>query len=344
MVKLDLPYLQIYQSRGKTYAYYRRSGRRVRITEVDGAPLSPSDDGFLAAYTRIHASFEAPTSPEVKAGSLAHLIDHYKSSPDFAEKAPKTRRDYMRYLDSLKEQFGHLPVKTMPRDFVLGLRDKYKDTPRKANYMVQILRLLFSYALDRPSTFGVTTNPAARPKQLKTGEGHRPWEEAEIDRFRGFWRVGTWERTAFELLINTGQRGGDVNKMARSHIVGGRVKVKQSKGGSTVDIPLSGDLQDALTPWLADHPHVALLGKMGIDRFRHRMAAAYAAAGLTGVTTHGLRYTAATTLAEFGLDWETIASITGHETSEMVRKYTAKKRRAQVAIASLDAARATRKK
>lgn len=62
------------------------------------------------------------------------------------------------------------------------------------------------------------------------------------------------------------------------------------------------------------------------------------------MTTHGLRYTAATMLHELGLDWEVIASVTGHQTVAMVRKYTAKKRNAQLAITSLDAARVAKNK
>jgi integrase len=65
------------------------------------------------------------------------------------------------------------------------------------------------------------------------------------------------------------------------------------------------------------------------------------AAGLPeDVTTHGLRYSAATILHELGQDWETIAAVTGHETVAMVRKYTEKRRRARLAIDSLNVARA----
>ena len=62
------------------------------------------------------------------------------------------------------------------------------------------------------------------------------------------------------------------------------------------------------------------------------------------VTAHGLRYTAATVLHELHLDWEVISSITGHQTVAMVRKYIAKKRNARIAIATLDAARSTKKR
>ncbi len=74
------------------------------------------------------------------------------------------------------------------------------------------------------------------------------------------------------------------------------------------------------------------------------MRAAYEAAGLpTDVTTHGLRYTAATVLRELGCDWEDIAAITGHSTVQMVRKYTRQRRTAEVAIARLDDARRTKR-
>jgi integrase len=57
-----------------------------------------------------------------------------------------------------------------------------------------------------------------------------------------------------------------------------------------------------------------------------------------GVTTHGLRYTAATRLYELGCSFAQIAAITGHETIAMVKKYIEKKRDAQFAIATLNAA------
>jgi hypothetical protein len=48
-------------------------------------------------------------------------------------------------------------------------------------------------------------------------------------------------------------------------------------------------------------------------------------------------------LYELGCEWPTIAAITGHETAEMARKYSEKKRRAKTAIARLDDARNGRK-
>ncbi len=62
-------------------------------------------------------------------------------------------------------------------------------------------------------------------------------------------------------------------------------------------------------------------------------------AALTGhseTTIHELRYTAGTRLQELGLGDSTIGAILRHRTAEMVRKYSEQKRRARLAIATLD--------
>ncbi len=53
---------------------------------------------------------------------------------------------------------------------------------------------------------------------------------------------------------------------------------------------------------------------------------------------HGLRHTAGRVLLEIDCEEKTIGAILGHRTLEMVRRYTAQRRRAESAIASLDRA------
>lgn len=84
-----------------------------------------------------------------------------------------------------------------------------------------------------------------------------------------------------------------------------------------------------------------------VDYFRHTMRAAFDALpalkevfGGTRVTTHGLRYTAATIMRDLDLDWQAIGDITGHRTAEMARKYADKRRRVRLSISKLNAARA----
>lgn len=354
VAKVDLPYLWRPRIKGRDYAYYRRT-----ISEPEGTrrtvrhrlKAEPGTAAFLREYERIHSRHEGMAGA-ADTGTLDHVIREYRASPEFREKAEKTRKDYRRYLDLLSREYGDLHAGTMPRDFVLELRDKFADRPRTANYIVAILRLLLNFAGDRRETFGLPRewhNPALRPKRLRTGDGHRPWEEHEISAFRARWGTDTRERVALELLLNSGQRGGDVIEMARPHYVGGELFIVQNKTRVRLVVPASAELSAVLDPWLKAHRHMILLptnrGRMFTpDGFRHWMRDAYRAAGLPAdCTTYGLRYTAATVLNELGCDWETVAAITGHETSEMARKYMNKRRKARLAVRRLDDAREERK-
>ena len=111
-------------------------------------------------------------------------------------------------------------------------------------------------------------------------------------------------------------------------------------------IPASRDLRAALDPWLASHDHLVLFptetGRpLRVDNMRHLMRHAMRDAGLPDdCTLHGMRYTFATRGLELGLDWQTVENIVGHRTAEMAFKYTEKRRRSRLAIATLDRATA----
>lgn len=201
----------------------------------------------------------------------------------------------------------------------------------------------------------------------QTEGGHRPWEEDELVPFRKRWALGTFERTGFEVMLQTAQRGCDAVKMRWPDISEGMIQVHQTKTGARLWIPISLDLQDALGAWKSvqdrlreaeaatkkrgsERDEYIIVGQRGrhisADRFRHVMGDAFGAVkglehglAIEGITTHGLRSTAATILRELGCDWEEIASITGHETVAMVRKYSGRKRKAKRAITKLDASR-----
>jgi integrase len=345
LARVDLPYLWAPQGRSKVYWFYRRAGHRIPIISSDGKRLAQGDPGFLEAYEQIHQNFGVVARDAPGVGTLAHLIESYRAAPEFRALAPKTRKDYGRFLDMLKEQHGHRSVAAMPREAVFKLRDDFQATPRTANYLVSVLRVILSYAEDRKQTFRLPphwTNPARHPKKLKTGEGHQPWEEIELTSFRERWGIGSLERVVFEAFLNTGQRGGDIVPMIRRQYHQGEIAVAQEKTKERVWVPASRDLREVLDPWLASHDQLVLFptetGRpLQVDHMRHLMRDAIRAADLPDTCTlHGLRYTFATRGLELGLDWQTIESIVGHRTAEMAFKYTEKRRRSRLVIATLD--------
>lgn len=84
-----------------------------------------------------------------------------------------------------------------------------------------------------------------QPLAVKGGE-HHTWTDAEIAQFEKSWPTGTRERTAFALLLYTGQRLADVAEMQWSDVVDGTVRVVQNKTGARLVIPLHADLRAAL--------------------------------------------------------------------------------------------------
>src|SRR5690242_19736720 len=121
----------------------------IPITSPEGRHLRQDEPGFLEVYARIHTTFGTESVEHTAIGTLAHLIDVYRGSPEFKGLKPKTRRDYGRYLDVLRAQHGHRSIAKLPREAIFKLRDEFQATPRTANYLVSVLRLLLGYAEDR---------------------------------------------------------------------------------------------------------------------------------------------------------------------------------------------------
>ena len=334
MVSIELPYVNSYVSKGKVYTYYRRDGQKIRIKGEVGS------DKWLEHYRDIQRSF-SDNRPVFLKGTMNELISQYKSSPDFKSLKPATKKEYIRLLDKIRKICGSKKVVAISRRLVRSIRNAGADTPRETNNVLAIMRLVMQTAVEMDI---IEVNPASRFKRLKEGPGHRPWEEYEIDQFRDFWPVGTQERAAFELLLNTGQRSGDVRTMTRNHIRENVVSVVQRKTGKRLDIPVSNRLKQALDAWLGNTNSMNLvssLAGMQLDKtaFSKFMRKAYRDAGLPDdFTSHGGRYAAATRLKELGQDWEEIADIVGHDTVEMVKKYTRQRRNAQMAIDKLNRA------
>lgn len=308
-----LPHLQVYRARNNVYSYYRRDGTRQRI---HGEPGSAA---WLARYAEIHRSFEKPN--QISPYSLAALVDKYMKSPDFAGLAEATQRQYRAWGHYLSDIYGRVDVRRIDRQDVRAARDVLADKPASANAMVRVLRLLLTHAIDIGWR---TDNPASRPKQLRTGPGHAPWSDRDIATFRKAWKAGTPERTIFELLLNTGQRIGDLPRLD----IGREITVTQGKTGTRLTIPVNKPLRAALD--------ACPLPDWGTSFISHTMTRARRKAGLGHLTSHGLRHTAATILMEQGLDSADIRALTGHSTVRMVEHYTRQKRGAQKAAKGLE--------
>ena len=314
MTTITLPYLNSVEAKGSTYWNYRRDGLRQRIEDEPGTPA------FLDSYNQIHATFEAEPRTGARPGTFAVLTTAYLSSPEYKALGDRAQAEYRGYLDAMREKFGHLAYRALSRRFVMAYRDSLADTPSKANHAIKVLRLLLSYAVDRDL---IKTNPAAKVKQLKTGDGWQPWPEPALERFHE--KAKGSARLGFMLALYSGQRKGDVLDMRWSDVTAdGFIKVKQSKTGAKLFIPI--------------HPTLATeLGKVkrtGLAILGRRDGRPYTSSGfnaiwrrektrlsLHGLQFHGLRKNATVALFEAGCTPQEVQAFTGHASMEMVSHY-----------------------
>ena len=335
MTRLDLPYLWLPLKRGKRAAYYRRGRIARRICGPDGKPLVPGDAGFLDAYQTMHRAAEPVSGRKVPMPrSLAALIAEYRASDEWSDLAELTRQDYGRVFRDLESRYGGKSIPDMPRAAVFVIRKEFstdtngKPTPRRANKAVAVLRLLLSWAVDRGWR---KDNPALRPGRLRTGPGYRAWTAEDVAAFLACEVVGEPLRRAVALGYYTGMRLSDCLTLPKTARRGGTIEVvpektKRSTGARAV-IPEHPEL----TRWLDAAPAsdaVTLLTRSDgrpwkADHFKHALHAAVKAAGLSGLSFHGLRKGLHSALAHGGATDAEMDAVVPHSDGRMTRFYRA---------------------
>ncbi|MBN8901417.1 MAG: hypothetical protein BGO51_10440 [Rhodospirillales bacterium 69-11] len=335
-MNVDLPYLQVYRSRDRLFAYYRRDGLRKRLVAEDGTPVDPRNKAALHhAWSRLNAAHEQATANAPKrtlrARSISDLIARYRASPEWHQKKPETKRDYEKAIRPLEKDWGELPVAGLRRHHIGAIRDRYAwreedgkrvSNARQANRVITVLSILISYAIDLGWR---EDNPALRPKRLRTeGDGFRPWRAAEFAQFMD--RAGEeWQFNALFAALS-GQRGQDQVAMLWADYDGSSLYVEQQKGGSKVWIECHPMLKEALdVRRLARPDDTHIVSNNGkpyrANHFQQMAGKAIRAAGLKDVVWHGLRGSAASWAAEGGASEKMIQALLGHKTGQMSQRY-----------------------
>jgi integrase len=334
---VKLAYVQAFKDRhGRWRYYYRRRGRRFTL------PGRPGEEAFMRAYEAAAAAFENPTpirSLTPREGSFDSLIEAYYRSPTFQLLSPSTQATRRGIIERWRSKNGSKRVAHLERRHVVefvGERMKASG-PWAANNFLSILRSLMSFAVEGEWRKDDPTQ-GVKPIRAKT-DGFATWSEADIAKYEKRWKKGTRERLALALLIYTGQRRGDVIRMGWRHVQGDTIRVKQSKTGAALTIPLHPELRSVIAK--TPRGHLTFL----TTRYDRPFTAAgfgnafrdwCDAAGLPGRSAHGLRKAAARRLAEAGCTASQIGAITGHKTLKEVSRYTAAADQQRMARAAMD--------
>ena len=287
----------------KTYYYAWRGGPRL-----NGEYGSPE---FIASYNAAIA-----TKVVVPEGKLLSLLQGYQASQDFLGLRERTRADYIKQIEKIEQKFGDAPIKALTDPRTRGIFMDWRDelalrSKRQADYAWTVLARVLSWAKDRGK---ITVNPCER--------GGRVYHGTRVD---FVWSVE--DEAAFLehapahlhvpllLALWTGQRQGDLLRLPWSAYNGASIRLRQSKTGARIEIPVGAPLKAALDAAKRHGPIMLTTTDARPwtpDGFRATWGKACKKAAIAGITFNDLRGTAVTRLALVGCTEAEIATITGH--------------------------------
>jgi integrase len=305
----------------KTFYYAWKGGPPLR-----GDPGTPE---FVGSYNEAVAR-----KREVPRGSLLSMLQQYQQSDAFQGLAVSTRRSYVALIQRIELRFSDFPLAALSDPRTRGVFMKWRDDVaaasgrRQADYAWTVLARVLSWAFDRGL---VSSNPCKSGGRLYRG-GSRVDNIWTADD-EGLFLTHAPEHLHLALLLAlwTGQRQGDLLRLPWSAYDGTHIRLRQSKGGRRVLVPVGAPLKAALDAVKPNRtaaelvnpetrprrPSLTILAtsegtSWTSDGFRASWAKACARAGIRGLTFHDLRGTAVTRLALSGCTEAEIATITGH--------------------------------
>lgn len=289
-----------------TYYYAWKGGPRL--------PGQPGDPEFVAAYAEAAKARMIPSAETLQA-----IITAYQAAPKFLDLAPRTKADYLRNIRVIEAKYGTLPIAALPdpetRGDMLDWRDKMACTSRRqADYVFATLAAILAWAKDRGK---ITVNPCEKPGKLyRSQRAEIVWAHDAEAALLAVAPHRIW--LAYMLAVWTGQRQGDLLRLSWRAYDGAHIRLRQSKTGARVTIPVGAPLKAMLDA--EKRAAVTILSTASAtswtsDGFRTSWRKACEKAGLTGrgaPTFHDIRGTAVTRLALAGCSVPEIATITGH--------------------------------
>lgn len=289
---------------------------------------SPGTEGFREEYRACLEGRAAehlnPGAERIVPGTFDDLISLYYQSPEFLDPSDRTREVYRGVIERWRCKYRTAKVRDLQTRHVMEMMAEMLPHRTAANMLRKRLNALMQFAIRRGMA---SHNPVLATKPYKVeSTGFHTWTENEIGQYEANHPVGSQARLALDLMLWTGQRGGDARVLGPQHIKNKRIVIKQEKTKAIVSLPILPALAESImaTP---KSGLVFLLNAHGVPFTRKGFGNKFRQwcdeAGLPHCSAHGLRKAAARRFAEAGCTNQQIKSWTGHTTDSEVARYTA---------------------
>lgn len=325
------PYLQRHRTRHGTVFWYVRVGRgpRKRLKATYGSPE------FIAGYHAAVADLSACAPPKTNLGTIKWLWTEYRKSGAWIELSLATRRQRENIMRNVLEKAGDEPLDYFTRKAIVKSRDARAATPAMARHFVETMRGIFRWAVDAEYVDEDPTRDVKAPKPRT--EGHHTWTAEEIARFEARWPLGTRERLAFDLMLYTGMRRGDVARLGRQHVKDGIIAMRTAKTGEAATVFIMPALARSIAAGPCGDLAFIVTAKgrpMVKEGFGNWFGEVCRATGVPG-RAHGLRKALAGRLAEAGATVAELDALFAWRGGGMASYYTRKASREKLALAAM---------
>ena len=336
-MRLELKGVAKVRSKGRTYYYAWRGGPRLQ-----GEPGTPV---FMASYNE---ALEAHRSPDKN--RFRSVIVGYKASNDFKKMAASTREQWGKWLDRIRDHFGDLRIAQFDRfekirPVIKSWRSKWAETPRTADYGMQVLSRALGYAVDKGH---IAKNPCEGFKRLyQNDRSEIIWTDSDLEQIKK--KCSPEIGNAVDLAAFTGLRLSDLLCLSWSHIGDDAIIIKTGKSRHRREaiIPLYDALLEVLARIPKNSTTVLTNSRKRpwtADGFGSSFRNAKIDAGLSDRDLHfnDLRGTAATKFYIANLSEREIAEILAWEeesVKKIMRRYVGRSAAIKAQIAKLETRR-----
>lgn len=290
----------------------KRAARVVRRTLKDGSVKTYRYAPYRKAAT-------------VSGDTVGDLIAAWERSPEWRRLAENTKAAYSRYIRPLVGM-EQVAVAAVSRRELVDIRNAIAGARGHgaATGFVRAASAMFGWAIEAG---WIDHSPLTKVKRL--AGGHLPaWTPQ--DAAQAIAGLPEHLRRPVVLALYTGQRRGDLVRLAWSAYDGQRIRVRQQKTGAALMVPAHPALKAELDAWRAvTQSTLMLVNKFGRawrpSNLSKQLGEALAKIDgfPAGRNIHGLRKLAAANMAQAGCTLHEIASITGHKSLGMLQLYTA---------------------
>ncbi len=223
------PRLEWKQIRGKLVPRHRKvwtegGKRREKVITLDWQDdLQELDRLYWLCERGLHEG-QKPKAPEYNWQAL--VIAWRKDQRIQRKLSNSTKISYRRTMDAILEKNAGKAVAETTRQHVRAIHDKLVETPRKADHMLQVIRLLWNYAKDKLD-WPLDDNPAAKINLYGSSREFEPWPEWMITALPS---APAEVQAAAELILGTGQRPSAAIAVRHDDFDGDEMWVLDEKG------------------------------------------------------------------------------------------------------------------